>query len=182
MTCEEVAVVVIDALEKAQIRYMLVGSLTTSYYGVVRSTQDIDIMIDYTSNAIRDLQENLKGVAIIDPQMSFETITMSVRNEAQVIGLPFKIEFFHLSDDEFQQQRFSRKIRVDALGRKVYVPTVEDVIVMKARWARPKDVMDLEYVISIQEGNVDWPYVYSWADKHGTRELIDRIRSTVPKI
>ena len=27
---------------------------------------------------------------------------------------------------------------------------------------------------------IDWPYVYDWSDRHGTRALLDEIRSSIP--
>lgn len=42
MTGDEAVVAVIDALESAGIAYMLVGSLATNFYGVLRGTEDAD--------------------------------------------------------------------------------------------------------------------------------------------
>ena len=40
MTSEEATVAVIDALEALSIPYMLVGSFSSNYYGIGRSTTD----------------------------------------------------------------------------------------------------------------------------------------------
>lgn len=52
--------------------------------------------------------------------------------------------------------------------------------VMKLRWAitRPgtKDRDDARDVIAIQHDRLDWRYIQSWADRHGTRALLDEIR------
>ena len=84
------------------------------------------------------------------------------------------------------QLRFSRRRRGHIDDREVFVPTVEDVVVTKLRWAlrdkRPKDLQDLNDVIATQQQIIDWDYVYRWCDVHGTRALLDEIRASIPKI
>ncbi len=62
------------------------------------------------------------------------------------------------------------------------MPTAEDVIITKLRWARSKDRDDVRDVIAVQGDAIDWPYVHAWADQHGTRGLLDEIRASIPPI
>ncbi len=90
------------------------------------------------------------------------------------------VELFLLSDDAHDQQRFARRQRGRILERDVAIPTAEDVIITKLRWShaggRRKDIEDAENVIAIQGERIDWDYVTSWCDRHGTRALLDRVR------
>ncbi len=40
-----------------------------------------------------------------------------------------------MNDDPFAQERLGRRQRSPFLGRQAFVPTPEDVVVMKLRWA-----------------------------------------------
>jgi len=77
---------------------------------------------------------------------------------------------------------------VDALvGRDVQVPTVEDVIITKLRWAqiakRGKDSDDVRNVIAVQgDEALDWDYIHHWCAEHGTRTLLDEIRASIPPL
>jgi hypothetical protein len=62
------------------------------------------------------------------------------------------------------------------------VPTAEDVIVTKLRWARSKDKDDVRDVIAVQGDAIDWDYVHTWTERHGTRGLLDEIRRSIPPI
>jgi hypothetical protein len=62
------------------------------------------------------------------------------------------------------------------------VPTAEDVIITKLRWARPKDRTDVSEVIAVQAGLIDWDYVHSWTDRHGTTGLLEEIRRSIPPL
>jgi hypothetical protein len=165
---------------------MLVGSYSSNAYGVARSTQDADFVIELGDTSISELGRRLAPMVRIDPQMSFETVTMTRRYVAEVVGTPFKIEFFLLNQDPYNQERFRRRRQATLMGRQVWIPTAEDVIVTKLHWAllghRSKDRDDVRDVIAVQGEKIDWDYVHRWCEQHGTRALLDEIRASIPPI
>jgi hypothetical protein len=66
------------------------------------------------------------------------------------------------------------------------MPTAEDVIVTKLNWAllaqRSKDRDDISGVIAVQGDRIDWDYVHKWCEVHGTRDLLDELRASLPPI
>lgn len=67
-----------------------------------------------------------------------------------------------------------------------FFPPPKDVIITKLRWAtsaqRGKDRDDVRDCIAVQGDNIDWPYVHCWCDRHGTRDLLEEIRRSIPPI
>ena len=124
----------------------------------------------------------------LDPQVAFESVTGTYRHILEVLGTPFKVEFFRLGNDEHDQTRFARRIPAfhPELQREVFLPTAEDVIVTKLRWAaylhRNKDKDDIRDVMTVQFEFLDWPYIERWATEHQTMGLMTEIRNAVPKI
>jgi hypothetical protein len=53
------------------------------------------------------------------------------------------------------------------------------VIVQKLRWyslkSRPKDLLDAVNVLAVQFGRLDLDYIRQWADRHGSRQLFERL-------
>lgn len=186
MTIEEALRIVVEALEESATPYMVVGSFSTNFYGKRRPTKDADLVVELGPKTIRHLAQRISPALRLIPQMSFETATCTTRHEIDVVGTDLKIELFHLSDDEHDQERFRRRKRELLTDHQAWVPTAEDVIVTKLRWAdragRQKDRNDLQTVISVQGDMLDWDYIYSWADRHGTRSLLDEIRKSIPPI
>ena len=93
---------------------------------------------------------------------------------------PFlKIELFELFDDPFVMAQFERrkKMVVPTLGVITFVPTAEDVIIQKLRWARDKDLLDALDVIIVQQlANLDMDYIRHWCREHGTEgRLVDAL-------
>lgn len=184
MTSEESLVAVIDALNDLQTPYMIVGSFSSNFYGVPRATKDADIVISLQGTAVSTLAKRLGPAFSLNPQVRFETITSTTKYEFNLIGSPFTIEIFLLSDDAHDQLRFSRRRPVKLIGRDTWLPTPEDVVIMKLRWAaareKGKDWDDVRNIIAVSGNMIDWSEVYHWCDQHGTRELLDSIRQSIP--
>ncbi len=180
MTADEFSTRVVQILNAHQINYMIVGSLSTNFHSIVRSTQDADIVIQ------SDLGETARLVARefprlrLDPQIGFETVTATKKIILRADTSHFVVELFGLSDDAHDQQRFERRIQVDWMGQPAWVATMEDAIITKLRWGnlafREKDIVDARTVIATQGDAIDWPYVEHWCDEHGSRPLLEKIR------
>jgi hypothetical protein len=184
MKADEAVVAVIDALESAGVAYMVVGALSSNFYGIPRATEDADLVLELGDVPLTEILGRLGPEFRLDRQGSFETITMTSRHVVKMPSSDFTIELFRLGQDEHDQERFRRRRRVSLLGRTVFLPTAEDVIVTKLVWASgrqgAKDRDDVRDVIAVQGDQLDWNYIYSWADRHGTRDLLDEIRSGIP--
>lgn len=185
MTSDEIVKAVIQGLNRLDIPYMMVGSLSTNVYGIPRATRDADFVVQVSDVQVTALVQGLGPTFQLDPQISFETITGTTRYVIRLPGDEFRVELFLLSDDPHDQTRFARRIARELEGSKVYLPTVEDVVITKLRWSqrgrRLKDMDDVRKVVDLQNHRIDWPYVESWCDRHGTRGLLEEIRASVLK-
>lgn len=184
----EATAAVIDALESLAIPYMLVGSFSSNYYGIPRSTEDADFVIELKDTPVKTIVGALGSQFKWDPQIAFETITGTTRNVVELLDGDFRVELYRLSADPHDQERFRRRRRITlaAVHRDAYLPTAEDVILTKLRWSqhgqRSKDREDVRDVIAVQGDRIDWNYVHPWCEQHGTRQILDEIRQSIPPI
>jgi hypothetical protein len=183
MTIEETAGLVVDSCTDLGIPVLIVGSLSSNYYGLGRSTNDADLVVQSRPGDIQSLAKRLAPTLTLDPQPSFESITLTTKYLFAVRDHAFYVELFELSDDEHDQERFARRVPINLFGTTVWLPTAEDVLVMKLRWyargKRGKDFDDIRNVINVQQNRVDWDYIYRWCDVHGSREHLDDIRKSL---
>jgi hypothetical protein len=183
MTSDEAVIMVIDSLDALKIPYLVVGSFATNVYGIPRSTKDADFVLQLGEQSVGAIANRLGPAFRLDPQMSFESVTMTKRHVIHIAETTFTIELFHLSDDPHDQERFHRRCTATMLGRPVPLPTPEDVIITKLRWAiqsqRSKDRDDARDVLAVQGDVLDWDYIHSWCDRHRTRSLLDEIRRSI---
>lgn len=181
MNADEISRRVVEILNSHQIPYMLVGSLSTNFHSISRSTQDADIVIPErlieTAHTIAGEFPDLR----LDPQIGFESVTGTKKlmlHAADSGG--FIVELFDQANDGHDRERFQRRLRVDWLGITAWIATAEDAVVTKLRWAesqgRRKDVDDARTIIAMKGQTLDWPYIENWCDQHGSRQLLERIR------
>lgn len=183
MTSEESkSLQIIAALEAEKISYCLAGSFASNYYGIPRSTKDADFVLQGKHGVGESFARRLGGDFTLDPQLSFETVTGTYRQYVRHNQTSFKIELFLLSDDAHDQERFARRKAEQLFGRMVWLLSAEDVIISKLRWARNKDEEDIFNVMCVQRDRLDWPYVESWCQRHGTSALMEKLRRAVPEI
>ena len=179
MRATDLVLNLISIFDESKIPYMLVGSYSSNFYGRDRATNDADFVVVIESSQLAEIARKLGSDFKIDPQMSFETISMTTRYIVNHPATAFKIEVFLLSDDAHDQARFSRRIQVNFEGRGTYLPTPEDVVITKLRWSkagkRSKDVLDIAQVLAVQFGKLDLPYIRGWCDQHDTRELFETL-------
>jgi hypothetical protein len=185
VTVNDIVLKVIDALDRCAITYKVVGSYSSNAYGVERSTNDADFVIQL-ERPLNELIQALGPDFSVDSQLGFETVTMTLRYIARHLDPVFKIELFMLSEDLHDQARFARRVAGVLNARKVFIASPEDVVITKLRWCkggrRSKDVEDVKNVLAVQQGRLDMNYIRDWCSQHGTLELLEKTLTSIPKL
>ena len=180
MKVETLAIAVIEACEAEGVAHMVTGAFAYNFYGIPRSTKDVDIVIDVrTSMNIAAIMKRLEPEIEFGQQVQFDTLTWGRRH----IGSPksdtaIHIELFELFEDPFVITQFQRRKQLpsEQLGLITWLPTAEDLIVQKIRWGRPKDLDDARDVLAVQDTEtLDMPYIENWCDTHRTRDRLTAI-------
>ena len=162
---------VIQALGQAGIQYMITGSVASSLQGQPRSTHDIDMVIAIQKSKAHELVEvfpppdfHLDEHSIIDAinrQSMFNLIDLKGGD---------KVDFWILTNEAFDQSRFSRKISEEFMGMQMQVSSPEDTILAKLKWAKlsggsEKQFTDALRVYEVQYGKLDVDYLEHWVKK-----------------
>jgi hypothetical protein len=181
MTGNEGLLVLLGILNEVNVPYMMVGSYSSNFYGIPRSTKDADLVFEFESSLLKEIGNRLPPGLRFEDQSFFEMVTATRKELLLIDGSDFQIELFHLSDDEFDRSRFGRRVKAELPGgMNVWMPRPEDVVVQKLRWAkggaRTKDFDDVVSVLKFQR-ELDFPYIEHWCGIHGTLELLEQARS-----
>jgi len=180
MSGNEALLALVGLLNEMETPYMLVGSYSSNFYGIPRSTKDADLVFQFDPKSLAEIQKRLPKGLRFDQQSTFEMVTATRKELIVIDDSDFEIELFHLSSDEFDQIRFQHREKVSfGEGLSTWMPRMEDVIVQKLRWAkggaRSKDFDDVVAILSVQE-KVDFTYISEWCAKHGTLEILAKVR------
>lgn len=178
MNGTEALIALARAFEGAGLPYMIVGSYSSNFYGVPRSTKDADIVVNLAQTDWKNLSSILPTGLELEQQSGFEMVTSTRKELIRVQNSIFEIELFHLSKDAHDHIRFERRQKVPIIpGVEAWLPTAEDVIIQKLRWSRgakrPKDFADVVAVMQVQgPARLDWSYIEEWCGKHETLDLL----------
>ncbi len=166
---------VIDVLEAESVPYMLTGALASMYYGISRSTLDADFLVEMEATQIGDIMRRLGPGFLLEPQATFEIHTGKSYRTIKVAKSPLSIDLFPISDEPFDQERFRRRRVISMLERQVPIPTAEDIVIIKLRWGRRKDLDDARDVLALQIDALDRDYLERWCREQGTLELLQSL-------
>jgi hypothetical protein len=126
----------VRALDDAAIPYMVAGSFASTFHGVPRTTQDIDLVIEPSGPKL------LAFVASLSPQayyVSEEAALDAFRRRSQfnVIDMAtgWKVDLIVRRSRPFSAEEFGRRIPARLLGVQVFVATPEDTILAKLEWS-----------------------------------------------
>ena len=92
-----------------------------------------------------------------------------------------KVDFWSLTESDFDQSRFARRVATRAFGREVYVTSAEDTILQKLKWASDsggseRQMGDALSVYSVQAGRLDQSYLDAWATRLHVSDLLTWVR------
>lgn len=170
-------------LERAGIDYMITGSIASSLYGEPRLTHDIDVVVALDA-------ANADAVVGAFPPPDFyvsaESVRDAIKNRSMFnlidVSGGEKVDFWMLTDDPFDQSRFSRRQRLMAEAIQISVSAPEDIILAKLRWAElsggsEKQFHDALRVFEVQHRVLDLGYLNDWAARLGLQALWVRLQA-----
>jgi hypothetical protein len=167
MNFPEVLPKITTALEKAGVAYMLTGSFAGAYHGSLRSTQDIDLVIEATPQQLRVLAESLpSGDYYVDVDTALEALKrMSMFNIIDRRS-GWKIDMIIRKKRAFSQEEFSRRQKIETRGFSFFIATAEDVILAKLEWSKlaqsQRQIADAAGILKIRGESLDHSYLDRW--------------------
>jgi hypothetical protein len=181
---------VLDALDAADVKYLIGGAVAVWAWGEVRTTRDIDLVIELPFESMLTLSQELEKRDMLVPVETMVDLMIEARADLPISAIHmfsgYKAEFFLLKPaDEFRESCLQRRRLVDLgppLGQ-VYVHSPEDLIVNKVRFfqisQQPKHVRDIASIILNLDQELDYEYIDHWIQTLGLvkpwREVQDRV-------
>lgn len=172
----------IRALDRAGVGYLLTGSLASSIQGEPRATHDIDLVIEIDARVV----DAIAAAFGTDPYYFDDLAARDALGRGGMFNLidtssGDKIDFWALTDDPFDQSRFTRRLRTGVFGTEVVLSTPEDTILQKLRWASAqggseRQLRDATGVYEVQRDVLDEQYLDAWAETLGVAESLAEVR------
>ncbi len=177
---------VLDALEAAGVEYMIGGAVAVWAWGDVRTTRDLDVVIELLPESIPALSQELRKRGMLVPMDVMLDVMIIPGGDLPINAIHmysgYKAELFLLrAGDAYRAEALRRRLLVD-LGPPVgvvWVHSPEDLILYKLHYfsisRQSKHVGDIASIVAAIGGELDYPYITAWAERLGLSETWDDV-------
>jgi hypothetical protein len=158
---------ILAAIDRAEINYMLTGSFASAFYGVSRATQDIDLVVDATEAQLKTLVGFLPSEEYyVDLDAALEARRHESMFNVVDMVTGWKIDLIMRKARPFSLSEFERRAGVDIEGTRLFVASLEDVVVSKLEWAKlgssQRQISDAGALLKMHWKTLDRDYVGQW--------------------
>jgi hypothetical protein len=180
----EVTLKVTGVLEKLGVPYVIGGSLASTLHGMVRTTQDSDIVTAMRAEHIQPFISSLEDEFFIDEEMIADSIERNASFNIIHRETMFKVDVFIPKLEPFQLSQMKRaQKQVFELGTTVSAnfASPEDTILAKLEWYRmggevsDRQWRDILGILKIRAGELDLDYLKKWATELNVADLLERV-------
>jgi len=169
-------------LESLGIRYVIGGSVASSFYGEPRSTLDLDIMIDANETAVRALADALKGEFYVDADAAAEAVQHRSTFNAIHLASAMKVDFFIAEDRDAVREQLDRRQPLAFEDAVLWFYAPEDIIVRKLAWFRmggevsERQWNDVTSMLRVLRGRLNEDHLERAAQEFDVADLLLRAR------
>jgi len=185
MTEKELLADCLRRLNRAGVPYMLTGSMASNYWGIPRTTHDLDFVVQLPEFAIAALAEAFAEDFDLDANMIRSAFKPPHQFNAIDTRSALKVDFWLLQANAFEKTMFVRRIRTDLFGETAWICTAEDVILHKLYWHRmtpsERQIGDAAGVVAVQTDALDMEYLKRWAGELRVTEILEDLLNGVIK-
>jgi len=170
-----------ELLLGSDIPFMVSGSVASSFHGRPRATNDLDLVVDPTADAL----DRLLGSLPSDWYVSADAARQALRARSMfnIIDAEsgWKADLIVRKDRPFSHEEFRRRKPADVFGVIVPVVTPEDSILSKLEWSRDsgseRQFTDALQVALLRGADLDRAYLRNWAPALDVTEGLNRLLS-----
>ncbi len=126
MTGQELLQDCLRRLHQSSIDYMLVGSMAGNYWGIPRSTHDIDFVVAYNEKDVEKIVKLFEDDFFIQEISVRSALNPPYQFNALDNQSALKVDFFRLAGDAYELERFKRRRQVTLLKQPAVVAAPED--------------------------------------------------------
>jgi hypothetical protein len=156
-------------LNRSRVVYFLTRSMASNYWGIPRTTHDLDFVVQLSSPATTRIIQEFTGDFYIDEEAVQAARQPPYQFNAVDTRSALKVDFWLARVEPFDQEMLRRRIQVTLFGESAAIATAEDVILHKLVWNRispsERQLGDAAGVVAVQADALDKNYLRRWAQE-----------------
>ena len=179
MTEQELLVDSLQRLNRLGLPYMLAGSMASNFWGIPRTTHDIDFVLAFERQEAADIAASLEDGFFVEERAIVDALDRPYMFNAIDRRSALKIDFWTLRREPFEQEMFARRLRVVLFGEPAWIATAEDTLLHKLYWNRitpsERQLGDAAGIVAVQSDGLDRAYLERWALELGVQDVLSAL-------
>lgn len=167
MNERELLVDCLRRLNRTGVTYYLTGSMASNYWGIPRTTHDLDFVVQLPTSAVPRIVQEFSADFFLEADAVHAAFQPPHQFNAIDTRSALKVDFWLPKPEPFDREMLRRRVSVTLLGEPAWVATAEDVVLHKLIWNRisPSDrqLGDAAGVVAVQADTLDKHYLKRWA-------------------
>ncbi len=181
MNERELLVDCLRRLNRTGVTYYLTGSMASNYWGIPRTTHDLDFVVQLPLPAMTRIVEEFSGDFYLDESAVRAVYQPPHQFNAIDTRSALKVDFWLVRPEPFDLEMLRRRVRVTLFGEPAWISTAEDVVLHKLVWDRvsPSDrqLGDAAGIVAVQADALDKNYMRQWAQELKVTSGLERLLS-----
>lgn len=173
----------IKILDQVEIPYMVTGSFAVNFFGIPRTTHDIDFVVEIRASDAERFADAFPRDFYADADMIRQAVAQQSMFNIIDPTSGVKIDFWIVKRNPFDQERFRRRREQTVFGESVFMPTPEDTIISKLLWYQEaqtdKHLNDARGVWEIQKESLDQDYLNRWVTRLGLEKIFEKVKKVM---
>ena len=155
-------------LEEADIPYMITGGSAVGFWGHIRTTMDIDILIQIQPQQIHRFLKSIEKEAYVDVEEARRAILSKEMFNAILHKTGFKIDIIPLNEkNAYEVEKFKNRIKIKFQNKEIFVIRPEDLVISKLIWSKSaggseRQLKDCESIIRLNREEINLKYILKW--------------------
>lgn len=157
-------------LELAKIPYMITGGSAVGFWGHIRTTMDIDIVVQIYAQQIEPFLKSVENEAYVDREEAKRAI--HDRDMFNIIcnETSFKVDIIPLNEkDDYEVEKFKHRIKINFQNKEIFVTGPEDLIISKLAWSKlaggsERQLTDCESIYRLNREKLNLDYIKKWVE------------------
>jgi hypothetical protein len=181
MTETELLADCLRRLNRAEIRYYLTGSMASNYWGMPRSTHDLDFVVQLPMSAVPRIVQEFSGDFYIDEASVRAAYRPPYQFNAIDNRSTLKVDFWLPKPEPFDREMLNRRVQATLFGERAWIATAEDIILHKLLWNKispsNRQLGDAAGVVAVQAKMLDKDYLKHWAQELNVTHELEQLLS-----
>jgi len=154
-------------LNRTGVTYDLTGSMASNYWGIPRTTHDLDFVVQLPTSAVPRVVQEFSGDFYIEEDAVRAAFQPPHQFNAIDTRSALKVDFWLPKPEPFDREMLRRRAHITLFGESAWIATAEDVILHKLIWNRlspsERQLGDAAGIVAVQADALDRQYLKQWA-------------------